>query len=623
MTTTDSPGRVAHRRPAWPAPYRVSFFFSAQGDHAAFLRDSDGSGLGVETWAWHSGAPRRRILSTSGENVRSQPLPLGDGRVLVLRAGAGVHDLVLLSPGQQETSIGRVPSRGLFLLPSPEAGTLAVARGMSDDGTPRLWLVKAASLRIEEVPLRTMLRGFLLGGHWLDEHGRMLGFDCYADGRTLVLTVDLATGHAEVADFASAGDKDGDKKYRLMLSEPRSGRLLVAEESRGKRRFGWGSRSQDGWELTFPGGFGDFDGMVTPLAIDPAGNSVAFSVDHGLRSEVAICEPGARAARKLNLPSGTFLPIARWTSQGLHLVVTRPDQPANITTVMPGTDQWRMDSDPAPPDGWAAAHTETLAGPAGPIEAVIYGGPRWRDVELLLIALHGGPHAAWKMCFDPLAQDLAAAGIAVVALNQRGSLGYGAAHRDAIRGAWGGPDLADVTHLARGVSAYRRQRGLARLMLMGVSYGAFLALLTAAAEPALWSHCAAISPFCSAASLDAAAPESVRSFLRRLDALGVIDDGLGPRDLERLAGQITARVFIAHGTGDEKIPTSEPRRIVAALERAGRRRGTDYLYREDPGEHDIIFGPAGADLRRELIRFLCRPVAKSCGETSLALVERT
>ena len=37
----------------------------------------------------------------------------------------------------------------------------------------------------------------------------------------------------------------------------------------------------------------------------------------------------------------------------------------------------------------------------------------------------------------------------MVAPNQRGSTGYGAAHRNAIGGAWGGPDLADVLRLGR------------------------------------------------------------------------------------------------------------------------------------------------------------------------------
>jgi pimeloyl-ACP methyl ester carboxylesterase len=285
-------------------------------------------------------------------------------------------------------------------------------------------------------------------------------------------------------------------------------------------------------------------------------------------------------------------------------VTSGPDRPANITTVTPGTGRPRADADPSPTGGWASAHADVMAGPAGPIEAVIYGGPRWRDAERLLIALHGGPHAAWKPSFDPFLQDLAAAGVAVVAPNQRGSTGYGQAHRDAIRGAWGGPDLSDIEHLAVSVSAYRRAQGLPRLMLLGVSYGAFLALLAAAAAPGLWSHCAAISPFCSADSLYAAGPESVRSFLRRLGALDVIDDALGPRDLERLADRITARLLIVHGTRDEKIPVSQPRRIVAALERVGRRSGNDFIYRETPGGHDLIHGTPDEELRRQLVDFL-------------------
>jgi dipeptidyl aminopeptidase/acylaminoacyl peptidase len=141
-------------------------------------------------------------------------------------------------------------------------------------------------------------------------------------------------------------------------------------------------------------------------------------------------------------------------------------------------------------------------------------------------------------------------------------------------------------------------------MILGTSYGAFLALLAAAAEPALWSACAAISPFCSAGSLYDVASGSVRSFLRRLGALDLIEDELGPRDLDRLAGRITARLLIAHGTGDEKIPVSQPRRIVAALEQAGRPRGADFAYHELPGGHDLIRDAPAGQLSRRLVSFL-------------------
>lgn len=156
---------------------------------------------------------------------------------------------------------------------------------------------------------------------------------------------------------------------------------------------------------------------------------------------------------------------------------------------------------------------------------------------------------------------------------------------------------------------YRRVRDLPALRLLGVSYGAFLALLAAAAAPAAWSRCVAIAPFCSAPSLYAEGTESVRSFLRRHDALGAVADALGPRDLELLAGRITARILIVHGSGDETIPVSQPRRIVAALERAGRRRGTEFIYQEAPGGHDPLLDPAGSTTRRLVIGFLTSQAA--------------
>jgi pimeloyl-ACP methyl ester carboxylesterase len=609
------------------APRKISFFFSSRGDRAAFLRGGEGQGLGVGTWAWRAGAPRYQLLSTSGESLNSRPLPLEDGRVLVLRSGAGVHQLVLLAPEREERNLGRIDSRGLHLLPSPDPGTMAVARGVSSDGNAALWLIRETGPHIEQVPRPRIRAGTLRGGHWLDDAGRTLGLDHHCCGRSRIVAVDLATGTASWLTRSTGGEEGGDSDH-LLLSAPGSGRFLAARKIDGDFRLGWGSWDRGDWQLAFPEELSSFDGPVTPLAIDPAGRRVAISVEKGLRSDLYVCEPGEPGVcgpgesgpcgrRRVSIPPGVLWPAARWTPGGLHLVTSGPQRPTTVMTVTPATagppvatgtpGHRRRGSgrELAPPGGWAGAHAEVLAGPAGPVEAVIYGGPRWRESERLLIALHGGPHAAWKLSFEPLLQDLAAAGMAVVAPNQRGSTGYGPAHRDAIRGAWGGPDLADLRHLAESLSLYRRRRDLPAVRLYGVSYGAFLALLAAAAAPALWSRCVAVAPFCSAQSLYAEGADGVKSFLRRHGALDVIDDALGPRDLERLAERITAQVLIVHGSGDDTIPVSQPRRIVAALERAGRRSGTEFIYREVPGGHDPLQEGAADDApRRQVIEFL-------------------
>lgn len=597
MTQLEMTQRMS--RDTCAAPSRISFFFSVRGDNAAFLRETD-DGLGVETWSWRDGEPRRRIVSTSGESLYSVPLPLDDGRVLVLRAGAGVHRLVLLSPGQPARNVGSIESRGLHLLPSPEPGTMAVARGQRDDGAPALWIITSAEPHIREVRPLAIPGGTLHGGHWLDDAGRILGLDHHYQNRSQTIAVDLATG--TVIGPALSGP--GPENHHLLMSQRRSGRLLTARSLDGEVRLGWGRWDAGDWHLEFPDELSSFTGTVTPLAIDPAGTMVALCVENGLRSQLHVWDSGERACRQLDFSPGTFLPTARWTPAGLHLVTSGPDRPANITTVTPDLRGCRTHADPAPPGGWATAHAEVLPGPAGPIEAVVYGGRQWRESERLLIALHGGPHAAWKLSFDPLLQDLAAAGIAVVAPNQRGSTGYGQAHSDAIRGLWSGPDLADISHLAASISAYRQPRGLSPLMLFGVSYGAFLALITAAAEPALWARCVAVSPFASPHSLYAEGSDGTRSFLRRLGALDTIDDALGPRDLERLAGRITAQLLILHGIEDETIPVSQPRHIVAALERVGRRSGTDFCYQEMASGHNPLQSASAQASRRAVVQFL-------------------
>jgi pimeloyl-ACP methyl ester carboxylesterase len=134
-----------------------------------------------------------------------------------------------------------------------------------------------------------------------------------------------------------------------------------------------------------------------------------------------------------------------------------------------------------------------------------------------------------------------------------------------------------------------------------------------------------VAPFCSAGSLYADGPESVRSFLRRLGALDVVQDALGPRDLERLAGRIIARLLIVHGIADETIPASQPRRIVAALERAGRRRGAEFIYREVPGGHDSFRG-TGDEVSRRLVRqFLAGPADAdpALGDRPTQLIRRS
>ena len=98
------------------------------------------------------------------------------------------------------------------------------------------------------------------------------------------------------------------------------------------------------------------------------------------------------------------------------------------------------------------------------------GGPPWP----LLVSVHGGPHHAvgWRFSFD--AQRVAARGIAVLAPNPRGSLGYGREFAAGNVADWGGPDWSDVGALIDAVVA-GGETDPERIGIHGASYGGYLA----------------------------------------------------------------------------------------------------------------------------------------------------
>src|SRR5690606_18638015 len=92
-----------------------------------------------------------------------------------------------------------------------------------------------------------------------------------------------------------------------------------------------------------------------------------------------------------------------------------------------------------------------------------------------VINIHGGPTSQALPGFDARAQFFTSRGYAYVALNYRGSTGYGRAYRDALRGRWGVLDVEDAV----GAGRYLAEAGLAdgeRLVIMGASAGGYTVL---------------------------------------------------------------------------------------------------------------------------------------------------
>ncbi|WP_371674773.1 prolyl oligopeptidase family serine peptidase (plasmid) [Streptomyces sp. NBC_00289] len=343
------------------------------------------------------------------------------------------------------------------------------------------------------------------------------------------------------------------------------------------------------------------EGIATPLAVDPIGRRIALKVDHGAASQLLVYRNDGDGADLVDTPPGILHSIARWSDHGLHLVHSSPAQRADIATVtFTPTPTWHTPAANPADTGEPLAHSEWMDGPAGPIETVVYGGRNWRQAPYLLMALHGGPHQAWRLDFNPFFQRLTSAGITVVAPNQRGSSGYSLEHRDAIRGNWGGPDLEDVCYLAQTLAAERRPIAEASLLLFGVSYGAFLALRAITRLPELWARCALVAPFSSVASLYADASAGVREFLRTSEASDHVNQPFQASPATAL--RKFPQVLILHGKDDPMIPVTQGRKIRTSLLRANGHRSSGLEYLEVPGGHDVL--SPSPDLQEHIVHFL-------------------
>ncbi|MBE3012133.1 S9 family peptidase [Microbispora sp. NEAU-D428] len=595
MSVIVTPAGRAAGESRLPDAQRINFRFSGRGRYAACLTRRDHDHLVPEIWD----LPRARVRTfrtRGGETWLSVPTPTEEGGLLLCRLGAAAHRLILVgAPAYEggraeEHEVGALHGDAVRIVASPTAGTAALAFTSGPDGRTSVWRLSDRGERPERI---TVLPCSVRGGVWLDEAGRRLALTRVGpEAATVVLDV---TGGTLTPLTGPAHDE------RLLLAAPGAGVLVTAALRDGAYRLGVRALGDDG-PTRRPERLNAVEGQVTPLALHPAGRRLALAVNRRTGSRLVLHDLAEDAGVDVELPAGTLLPLAHWSGAGLHVVHSAPDRPPGVVRVADGCAPRFLSEGERRETGWEPARVRTCSGAAGPVEAIVYGAPETsREV---VVALHGGPEAAWQFAFDPLFQRLAAGGVAVVAPNQRGSTGYGAAHRDAIRGAWGGPDLDDVLHLARDLTA-RRGPARARPALYGVSYGAHLGLLAAAAQPDLWSRAAAVAPFLSGRELYEDGPPSVRALLDRLGGRSEIDDELGPRDLLRLAGRMRLPLLIVHGEDDPIIPVGHSRRLCARLREAGGREAAEVTYLEIPGGgHDPQYDVRGGAVLDAVTDFL-------------------
>ncbi len=207
------------------------------------------------------------------------------------------------------------------------------------------------------------------------------------------------------------------------------------------------------------------------------------------------------------------------------------------------------------------------------------GGPPGQRPPLM-VSVHGGPTGRAKRGWDPAAQFLATRGWAVLALDYRGSSGYGRAYRNRLRGNWGLLDVADVVSGAR----HCAQRGLVdgdRMAIMGGSAGGYTVLETLAQHPGVFA--AGVCMY-GVTDLFALAEETHKFEAHYTDRLvGPLPEAAAAyreRSPARHAERIRDAVAIFQGEEDKVVPLSQAEALVAAL----RERGVPHTYRTFAGE---------------------------------------
>lgn len=613
-------------------PERVSFRFSARSRFAACLVGAADGGLAPGWWdldgtrpPYAGDAPHYRE-GVPAETTATQVLPTEDGGLLRLRgaAGSGRHLLLLSHPATAGTlaaeplpAVGSlaaeplpveslaVEARGLRLVSGGPRGTLALAVEAAHDGRTRVWRVRPAPLRLSDP---VTLPGRVTALLPLDGTGCRYATDLAGPEGYRPVSLDLRDGRWH----ALASPAGGGRIHRLLLSAPASGLLLTASDpGDGRLRIARATLG-DRVRLDFPDRLNSLDGAVLPLAADPAGERVALRVSRGARARLFLYDVAADRPRPAALPPGAFHPVAGWSAGGLRVVYAAPDRPADLVTVPdtatrgPSDDATSSAPDvtPKPPghNGTSYAATEWFAAPSGRFEAVLLGDRR--TAPTVVVALHGGPEDHWTLGYDPVLARLSEAGAAVVAPNQRGSTGYGRAHAEAIHGAWGVPDLADIRFLVRTLTE-QRPPDAEPPVLLGTSYGGFLALLAVCADPYAWARCAVIAPFLSARGLRERSSPAVRALIDRHGLGEPPDDDLGPRDIERLAQRIRVPLLALHGSDDPVVPVDETRRLHRSLAGADDpdRAPHDCLDIAGAGHHPLQ-ERGGAELTDRLVSFL-------------------
>ena len=230
----------------------------------------------------------------------------------------------------------------------------------------------------------------------------------------------------------------------------------------------------------------------------------------------------------------------------------------------------------------------------------------------LIVMPHGGPEARDGNDFDWWSQFLATRGYAVLRPQFRGSTGFGEAHRAAGVHQWGKRMQDDVSD---GVKAMIEQKiaDLARVCIVGASYGGYAALAGAAFTPELYACAVSVAgvsdlPIMIGDVKQTGGDESDSLAYWRSHIGSPFDADVIAKSPARKANGVRAPVLLIHGVDDTVVPISQSETMAKALQEAQKTFSFVRLENED---HWLSRSATRTRLLQELDGFLAKylPVA--------------
>lgn len=224
----------------------------------------------------------------------------------------------------------------------------------------------------------------------------------------------------------------------------------------------------------------------------------------------------------------------------------------------------------------------------------------------VVVLTHGGPYGPRdEIRYDDWSQAMAELGYVVVQPNYRGSGGYGKEWLKLGRNAGFGMRMQDDLNDAVDHLAATGMIDPKRACMMGWSYGGYASARAAQRDPDRWR--------CTIAGAGVYDLPKMRDYDKGY--LGQFGANYLAKGAESLTDVSPARnakgkwapILIVHGVRDARVPIDQARTLVSALKSAGKVKGVDYDYIEQPkNTHNLLFNEARVEWLEGAEKWLAR-----------------